>query len=47
MPIGWLQIIMSVVYLGILVAIGLYMSKKVKSSDDFWVGGREVYSAVR
>lgn len=42
MQIGWLQIIMSVVYLGILVAIGLYMSKKVKSSDDFWVGGREV-----
>lgn len=42
MQIGWTQIIMAVLYLGVLVGIGLYMSKKVKSSDDFWVGGREV-----
>lgn len=38
MKIGWLQIIMAVIYMGILIGVGLYMSRKVKSSDDFWIG---------
>lgn len=42
MKIGWLQIIMAVIYMGILIGVGLYMSRKVKSSDDFWIGGRQV-----
>ena len=42
MKIGCLQIIMAVIYMGILIGVGLYMSRKVKSSDDFWIGGRQV-----
>lgn len=33
---------MSVLYLLLIVGVGLYMSRRVKSSDDYWVGGREV-----
>lgn len=29
MKIGWLQIIMAVIYMGILIGVGLYMSRKV------------------
>lgn len=42
MQIGWVQIVMAVIYMGILICVGLYMSRKVKSSDDFWIGGRQV-----
>ncbi len=37
MKIGWLQIIMAVIYMGILIGL-VFMSRKVKSSDDFWIG---------
>lgn len=42
MKLGIVQIVMAVIYLLIIVGIGLVMSRKVKSSDDFWVGGRSV-----
>lgn len=42
MQIGWIQIIMAIAYICVLIGIGLYMSRKVKSSEDFWVGGRQV-----
>lgn len=42
MQLGWIQITMSVLYLLLIVGVGLYMSRRVKSSDDYWVGGREV-----
>lgn len=42
MKLGIVQIAMAVIYLLIIVGVGLFMSRKVKSSDDFWVGGRSV-----
>ncbi len=42
MKLGIVQIAMAVIYLFIIVGVGLVMSRKVKSSDDFWVGGRNV-----
>ncbi len=42
MKLGIVQIAMAVVYLLVIVGVGLVMSRKVKSSDDFWVGGRSV-----
>ena len=38
----WFNIGATVVYMLILVAIGLAMNKKIKSSDDYWVGGRQI-----
>ena len=42
MNIQWPQIIMAIVYMAALVVIGLIMSRRIKSSDDYWVGGRSV-----
>lgn len=42
MKISWIQIVMALVYMAILVCTGLYMSRKVKSSTDYWIGGRSV-----
>lgn len=39
---GTTQIIMAVAYMAILVIVGLMVSRKVKTSDDYWVGGRNV-----
>lgn len=39
---GTVQIVMAVVYMAALVAVGLLASRKVKTSDDYWVGGRNV-----
>lgn len=39
---GTTQIVMAVVYMAALVVVGLLVSRKVKSSDDYWVGGRNV-----
>lgn len=42
MEIGWIQLVMAAAYMLLIVGIGLFVSRKVKSSDDFWVGGRNV-----
>lgn len=42
MKLNWVQIVMAVVYMCLLVCVGLYMSRKVKSSSDYWIGGRSV-----
>ena len=42
MAVNWLQIGMAIVYMLILIGVGLYMSRKVKTSSDFWIGGRQV-----
>lgn len=42
MQLGWTQIVMAIIYMILIVGVGLFMSRKVKSSDDFWVGGRSV-----
>jgi len=39
---GTMQIVMAVVYMAVLVVVGLYVSRKIKTSDDYWVGGRNV-----
>lgn len=39
---GTVQIVMAVVYMAALVVVGLLVSRKVKTSDDYWVGGRNV-----
>lgn len=36
------QILIAIAYMAILVIVGLIASRKVKSSDDYWVGGRQV-----
>lgn len=42
MKLNWMQIGMAIVYMVVLVCVGLYMSRKVKSSSDYWIGGRSV-----
>ena len=42
MKISLLQIGMAICYMAILICVGLYMSRKVKNSSDFWIGGRSV-----
>ena len=42
MKLTWMQIGMAIVYMVVLVCVGLYMSRKVKSSSDYWIGGRSV-----
>lgn len=39
---GTTQIIMAIAYMAMLVIVGLAVSRKVKTSDDYWVGGRNV-----
>ena len=33
---------MALCYMMLLVCVGLYMSRKVKNSSDYWIGGREI-----
>lgn len=42
MKISWVQIGMAICYMLLLVCVGLYMSRKVKNSSDYWIGGREI-----
>lgn len=42
MAINWFQIGMAIVYMIVLICVGLYMSRKVKNSSDYWIGGRSV-----
>lgn len=42
MKISMVQIGMAVAYMAILILVGLYMSRKVKNSSDYWIGGRSV-----
>lgn len=42
MKINWIQISMACAYMIILVCVGLYMSRKIKNSSDYWIGGRTV-----
>ncbi len=42
MEINWIQVGMAIVYMLVLVGVGLYMSRKVKSSTDYWIGGRQI-----
>lgn len=42
MQISWIQIAMAICYMAMLVCVGLYMSRKVKNSSDYWIGGREI-----
>lgn len=35
------QIAMATFYMLILVVVGLYMSRRIKSTDDYWIGGRQ------
>ena len=42
MKISWIQIGMALCYMMLLVCVGLYMSRKVKNSSDYWIGGREI-----
>ncbi len=42
MKVNWIQITMAVIYMSLLVCIGLYMSRRVKNSTDYWIGGRSV-----
>lgn len=42
MTINWIQISIAIIYLAILVCVGLYMSRKIKTSTDFWIGGRSI-----
>ena len=39
---GTAQLLMAVFYMAALVVVGLLVSRKIKSSDDYWVGGRNV-----
>ena len=43
---NWFNIGATVLYMLILVVIGLAMNKKVKSRDDYWVGGRQIGPVV-
>lgn len=42
----WKNIIIVCVYMLALIGIGLYMNRRVKSSEDYWVGGRSVGPVV-
>lgn len=42
MEFNWIQIGMAILYMVLLVCVGLYMSRKVKSSTDYWIGGRQI-----
>lgn len=42
MKISWVQIVMAVFYMVMLICVGLYMSRKVKNSSDYWIGGRSI-----
>lgn len=42
MEINWIQIGMAVFYMIFLVCVGLFMSRKIKSSTDYWIGGRQI-----
>lgn len=42
MKINWIQISMAFIYMALLVCIGLYMSRKIKTSSDYWIGGRSI-----
>ena len=42
MKISWIQIVMAICYMAVLIGVGLYMSRKVKTSSDYWIGGRSV-----
>lgn len=42
MKLGIVQITMAGIYLLLIVGVGLIMSRKIKSANDFWVGGRSV-----
>jgi Na+/proline symporter len=42
MTVNWIQISMAVIYILILVCVGLSMTKKVKTSSDYWIGGRQI-----
>ena len=37
-----IELVMAVAYLVLLVCVGLYVSRRVRTSDDYWVGGRNV-----
>ena len=40
--ISWLHMASLLVFLLILAGIGFYLKNRVKSSEDYWVGGREI-----
>lgn len=42
MTINWLQITMVVIYMTVLVCVGLHMRRKIKTSTDYWIGGRSI-----
>lgn len=42
----WFNIGATVLYMLVLVAMGLVMNKKIKNSDDYWVGGRQIGPVV-
>lgn len=41
-PFGALNYIVLIAYLGLMIAIGVYFTKKNKSTDDFFRGGKQV-----
>lgn len=42
MKINWVQIAMMTGYMAILIGVGLFMSRKVKNTTDYWLAGRQV-----
>lgn len=42
MTISWIQIGFAAAYIVLIVAVGLFMSRKVKNSEDYWIGGRQI-----
>lgn len=42
MTINWIQIVMAITYMIVLICVGLYMSRRIKSSADYWIGGRAI-----
>ena len=44
--ISWVMIAVISIYMLVLIAIGLYMNRKVKNTDDYWVGGRSIGPVV-
>ncbi len=44
--LNWFNIGATIIYMMILVVMGLAMNKKIKSRDDYWVGGRQIGPVV-
>lgn len=44
--LNWPNLILLILFLIVLAGIGFYLKSKVKTSEDFWVGGRQIGPVV-